>query len=196
MLLINMYISIYFSVHVNRKIKHINRILVDISQMATVNKFCTEESCCLHDTDSNVFHCIADTYAAERCKNFIYKNSPYCKLHTKRCDQTYRQYKNICSRLDNWKLKDPKTRSDAELEKDIDVANECKRLRLDHFIDCFKQHESDEMDSGHGGAIKYADQVVVMARAELFRRKAVSGRLLSGESIASSEKQSKLTSFL
>ena len=129
-----------------------------------------EDRCCLHDPDTKDFQCIADTFGGSRCKNYINKKSPYCKLHNKRCFQLYRQYKNICDRLSDWKKKNIKDLTDAQLERDIRVAEDCKRLRFDHFVECYALSHDDVPDPGHLGAIKYADDVARLAGAELYKR--------------------------
>jgi hypothetical protein len=136
-----------------------------------VKKFCNEDGCCLHDTATHEFQCIADTFMGPRCSNPPHKNTPYCKLHNKRCFQVYRGYKTICEHFSNWKLKDLKSFTTEQLQSDIKAAEECKRMRLDHFIECYKTREDEEMDVAHGKAISYMDDVVRMAKAEVYRRR-------------------------
>ncbi len=139
-----------------------------------VQKFCTDgpvPGCCLHDPEAKEFHCVAETYGGARCKNFAYRTTPYCKLHNKRCSQVYTRYKNVCNHLSNWKQRSLTPLTDKQIESDITTAGECKRLRIDHFIECFKTAEDDYMDPSHRKALDYMDDIIRDGKAELYRRK-------------------------
>jgi hypothetical protein len=139
--------------------------------MSRIVKHCDERGCCLHDPEAKEFHCIADTYASVRCKNPPYKNTSYCQLHNKRCFQIYSAYKNACDQSFKLKGKNLDHLTDEELKQLIESAKECRRLRIEHFVDCHKRSEEDEMDITHEYAANVADTMAKRAREVLWNRR-------------------------
>lgn len=135
--------------------------------MSRITLHCSITGCCLHDPDAKEFYCIAETYSGERCGNPTYKQTPYCRLHHRRCLDLYLEYKGVCSKL----RREYKTMSKKELEDNIANGNECLRLRVNHFDQCFRRSEDDRIDFTHQQAINYTAEVVRESKAELYRRR-------------------------